>query len=98
MCFVFSESSLNRCGCRKRGELKPKYANTICGQRGVKKCITLKNHASIRKETIKLIPVRDEQGNLMQELELMFDSNYECMITVYICATEIRNASATPLL
>lgn len=27
----------------------------------------------------------------------MFDSNYDCLITVYICATECRNASATPL-
>lgn len=32
-----------------------------------------------------------------QELELMFDSNYECMITVYLAATECRNATSTPL-
>ena len=64
-------------------------------QRGVKKCVTLKNHASVRKETIKLVPTND--GTNQHELELMFDSNYECLITVYICATEIRNASTVPL-
>lgn len=67
-------------------------------QRGVTKCVTLKNHASIRKETIKLNVVRDANGGVSQELEFVFDSNYECMVTVYICATEIRNTSTVPLL
>ena len=57
--------------------------------------MTLKNHASIRKESIKLVPASD--GSRDQELELMFDSNYECLITVYLGATECRNANATPL-
>ena len=52
--------------------------------------MTLKNHASIRKETIKLVAAADGSGE--QELELVFDSNYECLITVYLGATEIRNA------
>ena len=64
-------------------------------ERGVKKCVTLKNHASIRADTIKLTPAAN--GSNQQEIEFIFDSNYECMITIYLCATEIRNASATPL-
>lgn len=59
-------------------------------ERGVKKCVTLKNHASIRAESIKL--KRADDGSDQHELDLVFDSNYECMITVYLCATEIRNA------
>jgi len=66
-------------------------------ERGVKKCVPLKNHASIRAESVKLVKSAAGAGN-EQELELIFDSNYDCMITVYLCATEIRNASATPLL
>ena len=62
---------------------------------GVKKCVTLKNHANIRKESIKL--VRTTDGTNQHELDLIFDANYECMITVYLCATEIRNAQSTPL-
>ena len=62
----------------------------------MKKCVTLKNHASVRKESIKLAPVAD--GSNQHELDMVFDSNFECLVTVYICATEIRNASATPLL
>ena len=59
--------------------------------------MTLKNHASVRKETIKMVPIKE--GNAYKhELDLIFDSNYDCMVTVYICATEVRNASATPLL
>ena len=53
----------------------------------------MKNHANIRKESIKLVRTADNQ----HELELVFDANYECMITVYLCATEIRNAASTPL-
>ena len=61
--------------------------------------MTLKNHASVRKETIKMVPVTDKEAEKgEQELEFMFDTNYECMITIYLCATECRNASATPLL
>ena len=30
-------------------------------------------------------------------LDLKFDANYECIITVYICAKECRNASNIPL-
>ena len=60
--------------------------------------MTLKNHASIRKETIKLVKTTDKEAERgEQELEFMFDSNYECMITIYLSATECRNASATPL-
>ena len=58
--------------------------------------MTLKNHASIRPESIKL--KKTDDGSNQHELDLIFDSNYECLITVYICTTEIRNASATPLL
>ena len=43
---------------------------------------------------MKIVHRNDGQD---QELELVFDSNYECLITVYLCATECRNASATPL-
>ena len=57
---------------------------------GSKKCTTLKNHANIRKESIKIVRTRD--GTNQHELEMMFDTNYECLITVYLCATEIRNA------
>ena len=30
-------------------------------------------------------------------LDLKFDANYECIVTVYICAKECRNASNIPL-
>ena len=61
--------------------------------------MTLKNHASVRKETVKLVKATGKDSDRgEQELEFMFDSNYECMITIYISATECRNASATPLL
>ena len=46
-----------------------------------------------------MVPVNDKEADKgEQELEFMFDTNYECMITIYLCATECRNASATPLL
>ena len=46
-----------------------------------------------------MVAVTDKEAEKgEQELEFMFDTNYECMITVYLCATECRNASATPLL
>ena len=56
----------------------------------------LKNQASIRASSIKLN--KGEEGSTGQDLEMVFDSNYECLITVYLCATECRNAQATPLL
>jgi len=57
--------------------------------------VTLKNHANVRKETIKL--VRSTDGSNMHELDFSFDTNYECMVTIYLCATEIRNSATTPL-
>ena len=30
-------------------------------------------------------------------LEMKFDANYECVITVYLCAMECRNAANIPL-
>lgn len=81
-------TNTNQSGDRRSGD-------NNANERGVKKCVTLKNHASIRKETIKLVPTTDGSGKY--EMDMIFDSNYECMVTIYLCATEIRNASATPL-
>lgn len=33
----------------------------------------------------------------MHELEFVFDANFECLVTIYLCATEIRNSATTPL-
>ena len=30
-------------------------------------------------------------------LEMKFDANYECVITIYLCAMECRNAANIPL-
>ena len=53
----------------------------------------MKNNANIRKETIKITKRADGAYGL----ELMFDSNFECMITVYIATTECRSAVSIPL-
>lgn len=46
-------------------------------------------------ETVKIVPVPNERD--LYSLEMKFDANYECIITVYLCATECRNVANIPL-
>ena len=55
--------------------------------------VTLKNHSNLRKETIQFEPMPDGT----YRLKMIFDANFECLITVYVCAVECRNALTTPL-
>ena len=71
----------------------------------MKKVHVLKNHSKIVKETIKITPSPAETSSFDQteqgikyDIEFMFSANYECTITVYLCATECRNALTNPLL
>lgn len=76
----------------------------------MKKIHVLKNHSKIIKETIKVTPNKEETSsfdclelsnapkNKKYDIEFMFSANYECTITIYLCATECRNAPVTPLL
>ena len=64
-------------------------------ERGVKRCVTVKNHAAVRKDSIKFVPSND--GSNLHELEMMFDANYECMVTLYLFAQEFRNSTSPPL-
>ena len=71
----------------------------------MKKVHVLKNHSKIIKETVKITPGPAEQSSFDEsdpitkfDLEFMFSANYECTITVYLCATECRNALTNPLL
>lgn len=41
------------------------------------------------------VPLPNEPNKY--SLELKFDANYECVITVYLCAMECRNAANIPL-
>ena len=65
--------------------------------------VVLKNHVNIRKDSIKLVRCsfthksQVKQGDCQFYLDFKFDANYECMITVYLCAQECRNASNIPL-
>ena len=57
--------------------------------------MTVKNHAAIRKDTIKFVASND--GSNLHELQMMFDANYECMVTLYLFAQEFRNPTSPPL-
>lgn len=60
-----------------------------------KKVHTIKNQSNIKKETIKLVQLPNEPNKY--SLEMKFDANYECVITVYLCSMECRNAGNIPL-
>ena len=60
-----------------------------------KKVHTIKNQSHVKMETIKVIPVPNEPN--LYSLEMKFDANYECIVTVYLCATECRNVANIPL-
>jgi hypothetical protein len=53
----------------------------------------MKNHSNIRKETIKF----NKRTDGTYSMDLVFDANFECLITVYLCATECRSALSIPL-
>ena len=50
----------------------------------------------IANELVSVQPMSLPSG-LIFFLDFKFDANYECMITVYLCAQECRNASNIPL-
>ncbi len=72
------------------------------GEEGqTQKVVVLKNHGNIHKESIKMVGA----GNLQTQIKdgdsyyitFQFDANYDCEITIYLCASECRNASNIPL-
>ena len=46
-------------------------------------------------ESIRLIPVLNEPN--LYSLDMNFDSNFDCIITIHLCATEARNVANIPL-
>jgi len=59
----------------------------------------VKNHGNIIKETIKIVKSNPEDDSSKTNLflNMRFDANYECIITVYILAQECRSAPNMPL-
>ena len=61
-----------------------------------KKVHTIKNQSHVKKETIKIKKLNSTDP-YKYSLDLVFDANYECIVTVYVCARECRNATNIPL-
>ena len=59
-------------------------------QRGA---LVLKNHNDIKRNTIALVPMED--GRYF--LRFQFTSTYDCVVTVYFCASEFRNRNNVPV-
>ena len=66
------------------------------GTRNKKKVHTIKNQSHIKKETIKLS--KFNKSDTRYTIDFNFDANYECIITIYVCARECRNAANISLL
>ena len=58
-----------------------------------KTVVALKNHSNIHKDSLHVSKSRAGEYTL----QFKFDANYDCLITVYLCATECRRAKSTPL-
>ena len=56
----------------------------------------LKNHSTIKADSIKFTKVKGMHED-EYKVDFTFDASYECIVTLYYCATECRNAPSTPL-
>ncbi|CAI2377190.1 unnamed protein product [Moneuplotes crassus] len=51
----------------------------------------IKNHNNIRKETIRLTKVEEDEGETYA-LNFTFSCSYDCVLTIYLCSTEYRSS------